>query len=117
MPRAYSRDLRERSLAAIDAGLSPIEIERTMGISRRTLCRWRKQQATTGDLTPGQSPGRPRTVTEAHDQRLRTQVAQSPDWTLRQHATAFTDASGLAISTATVSRRFTAFGRSLKKRV
>lgn len=115
MPRAYSRDLRERSLAAIDAGLSPIEIERTFGISSRTLRRWRHQLAMTGDLTPRRPPGRPRRVTGEHDQRLRAQVTLHPDWTLAQHATAFTAATALAVSIATVSRRFTAFGFSLKK--
>lgn len=117
MPRAYSRDLRERLLAAVDAGLSPIEIQRTTGINVRTLRRWRQQRDTTGDLTPRRPPGRPRRITGEHDDRLRTQVAAHPDWTLAHHATAFTAATTLAVSTATVSRRFTAFGLSLKKRV
>lgn len=103
-------------MAAVDAGLSPIEIERTLGISQRSLRRWRQQQVATGDLTPRRSSGRPRTVTAAHDQRLRDQVAASPDWTLAQHAAAFAEATGLAISPATVSRRFAAFGLTLKKR-
>lgn len=117
MPRAYSCDLRERSLAAVDAGLSPIEIERIFGISTRTLRRWRQQRVTTGDLTPRRPPGRPRRVTAEQDDRLRDQVRLHPDWTLDQHAAAFTAATTLAVSPATVSRRFSAFGFSLKKRV
>jgi transposase len=117
MPRAYSCDLRERLVAAVDAGLSPIEIQRTTGIHERTVRRWRARQRTTGDLTPRRPSGRPRTVTSEHDARLRDQVTTHPDWTLAQHATAFTAATTLSVSTATISRRVTAFGLSLKKRV
>ena len=116
MPRAYSRDLRERLVAALDAGLSPIEIQRTTGINERTVRRWRHQQQTTGDLTPRRPPGRPRTVTPVHDDRLRGQVQAHPDWTLAQHAATFTNATTLRISPATICRRFAAFGFSLKKK-
>jgi transposase len=115
MPRAYSRDLRERLLAALDAGLSADEIERTMRISRRSLRRWRAQRAATGDLTPGRPSGRPRTVTADHDRQLLTQVTVHPDWTLAQHATALAAATGVAVSAATVSRRFNHAGITLKK--
>src|SRR4051812_33066184 len=106
MPRAYSRDLRERLLRAQDAGLAPDEIERTTGISRRSLRRWRATQASGGDLTPGCPSGRPRRITADQSQRLCAQATAHPDWTLAQHAAAFADATGVVVSSATVSRRF-----------
>jgi transposase len=115
MPRAYSRDLRERLLRAIDAGLAPDEIERTTGIDRRSLRRWRAQLARTGDLAPRRSSGRPRKLTAAEDVRLLEQAGTHPDWTLAQHATAFAGATGVTVSLATISRRFAAAGFTLKK--
>lgn len=116
MPRAYSLDLRERLPQANDAGLSSVEIERTTGVSRRSLSRWRQKLKLTDDLTPGRPTGRPRKVTLDHDRQLETQVTEHPDWTLAQHAEAFAQTTGIAISPATISRRFAQSGISLKKR-
>ena len=115
MPRPYSRDLRERLLRAEDAGLAADEIERTTGIGRRSLRRWRAKRAATGDLAPGRSTGRPRKLTAAQDAALLAQAAAHPDWTLARHAAAFAEATGASVSTATVSRRFAAAGLTLKK--
>lgn len=116
MPRAYSLDLRERLVRAIDAGLAPVEIERTMGVSRRTQRRWRQQQAATGDLTPRTSPGRPSKTSPAHHRRLQTQVEQHADYTLAQHCAAFAQATAIELCPATMCRTLARLGLSLKKR-
>ena len=116
MPRAYSRDLRERLLQARDAGLAPGEIERTMGISQRTQRRWRQLRATTGDLTPRAGPGRPRKTSPADQERLHAQVEAHADLTLAQHCAVFAETTAIALSPATMCRTLARLGLSLKKR-
>jgi transposase len=116
MPRAYSLALRERLVRAIDAGLAPGEIERTMGISRRTQRRWRQRRAATGDLTPRTSPGRPSNTSHVHRVLLQTQVEQQAEYTLAQHCAAFAQATSIDLSPATMCRTLARLGLSLKKR-
>ena len=115
MPRAYSRDLRERLLRAQDAGLAADEIARTTGISPRSLRRWRARREAGVALAPGRPTGRPRTLTPGQVAGLLAQAAAHPDWTLAQHAEALAAATGAAISPATVSRRFAEAGLTRKK--
>lgn len=116
MARPYSVDLRERLLQARDAGLAPVEIERTFGISTRTQRRWIAQQRTSGSLVPRSSPGRPAKIGPAHLPALRAQVATHPDATLAEHCARFAAAQGIAISRATMSRHLANLGLPLKKR-
>src|SRR5919206_4859568 len=101
MARAYSVDLRERVLRAEAAGLAPSEIERTLGISRRTLARWHHRLATGASLVPGQSPGRPRQIPPGQEAALRDQVAAHPDATLAEHCARWQREQGVSVSPAT----------------
>lgn len=115
MARAYSVDLRERVLRAEAAGLAASEIERTLGISRRTLARWHQRLAAGDSLIPGQSPGRPRKIPSEQEAALRTQVAAHPDATLAEHCAHWQAATGVAVSRATMSRRLAKLNWPLKK--
>ena len=115
MPRAYSVDLRERVLRAQAAGLAAPEIERTLGISRRTLARWRQRVAHGGALVPGQSPGRPRKIRPDQTDALRTQVAADADATLAEHCARWEADHGVRVSPATMSRQLAALRLPLKK--
>jgi transposase len=116
MARAYSLDLRERLLQARDAGLAPVEIERLLGISRRTQRRWARRQADRGTLAPGRSPGRPPKIAPAAYPALRAQVLAAPDATLAEHCARWAAATGVAVSTATMARHLRALDLPLKKR-
>ena len=116
MARAYSVDLRERLLQARDAGLAPVEIERTLGVSSRTQRRWVQQQRTTGNLTPRCSPGRPPKIgPEAHP-ALHAQVLATPDATLAEHCAQWAATTGVPVSTATMARHLRRLRLPLKKR-
>jgi transposase len=116
MPRAYSVDLRERALRALEADLPAREIERTFGISTRTLRRWRQRMAAGSSLAPGQSSGRPpRIAPDQHDQ-LRAQVAAQPDATLAQHCARWQTAYGVTVSVSSMARTLTRLGITLKKK-
>ncbi len=84
MPRAYSIDLRERSLRALASGIPVTEIARLFDVSESSLSRWRRQQRTTGSLAPGRSSGRPRAIPACQEETLATQVAAQPDATLAE---------------------------------
>lgn len=115
VPRAYSVDLRERVLRAQAAGLSAAEIERALGISRRTLARWRQRLAHNGSLAPGRSPGRPPKVPADQTDALRAQVAAAPDATLAEHCARWAAARGVRVSPAALSRLLAKLGLPLKK--
>ena len=72
MSRAYSVDLRERSLRALTSGMRAVEVARLFDVSLSRLSRWRERQRRTGDLTPGRSPGRPRLIPAAQEVAVRT---------------------------------------------
>jgi transposase len=115
MPRAYSLDLRERALRALDVGLAAAEIERTFGISMRTLHRWRMRQAAGDDLRPRTSPGRPPAIAPEQHGALRAQVAAHPDATLAEHCTLWRRATDVTVSVAGMARTFRRLGITLKK--
>ena len=115
MHRQYPADLRERLLAAQDAGLAAAEIERTFGISARTLRRWRQWQRERGSLATQPRAGRPRAILAAQEAVVRAQVASYPDATLAEHCARWAQTHGVRVSTATMSRLLPRLGLPLKK--
>jgi hypothetical protein len=57
--RAYSYELRQRILSAVDQGKSRAEIIKTFDVSRATIKRYLKLRRETGDVKPKAIPGRP----------------------------------------------------------
>lgn len=74
MPAPYSRDFRERLLRARDAGPSDAEIARALGVSPRTLTRYRALLRQGESLDPKPIPGRPRTLSPKHEGLLAAQI-------------------------------------------
>lgn len=60
MPNAYSYDLRQKVLAALDGGMRKKRTSQVFGLSRNTIDLWLKRQQETGDVRPkarvGQGP-------------------------------------------------------------
>ncbi|HEU5377195.1 MAG TPA: helix-turn-helix domain-containing protein [Ktedonobacteraceae bacterium] len=63
--KAYSTDLRERAVQAVEEGRSQEEIIHLFGVSRATIKYSVKEQRETGDLAPQPIPGRPATKGDA----------------------------------------------------
>ena len=101
---AYSKDLRFKTLAAIDRGIPRKEVAELFGVSRSTIKRWLKRRHLTGDVQTMKIPGRPSVKGEALRQWLPSQLRSNPDLTLREHCEAFFDESGVEVSEATMSR-------------
>src|ERR671921_2307390 len=101
---AYSRDLRLKTLAAIDRGIPRAEVQDLFGISRSTIKRWLKRRRQTGSIETMKIPGRPAVKGEALRQWLPSQLERNPDLTLAEHCEAFFDETGVEVSEATMSR-------------
>ena len=104
--RSYSKDLRLRVLAAVDAGKPREEIAETFSVSQPTITRWLRRRRETGDVEPNSIPGRPSLKEAALGQWL-SQRQQSPDnqdLTLEEHRKAFIEEYGMEVSRTSVSR-------------
>src|SRR4051794_25730361 len=101
---AYSKDLRLRTLAAINRGIPRKEVAEIFGVSRSTIKRWLKRGRKTGDVETMKIPGRPAVKGEALREWLPGQLKRNPDLTLREHCEAFKDESGMEVSQSTMSR-------------
>ena len=66
---AYSKDLRLKTLAAFDRGLTRAEVVETFGISLATLKRWLKGRREGSDLSSRHSTGRKRRIPATPEQR------------------------------------------------
>lgn len=84
MGRAYSLDLRERVLAACDAGLASRVVAQQYRVSRAWVDRLKQRRRATGEI----GPRRPRrfkpSVLAGHLEQLRALVAARPDRTLAE---------------------------------
>ena len=98
-------DLRERVVAAVDAGMSQPQAAARFGVSLRTVERYLARRRTTGSLAPTSYRHGP--VPEKK-QRLQAWLASrldaAADATLAEHATAFAEQTGIVVSLATMSR-------------
>jgi transposase len=114
--KAYSVDLRERVLAALDRGMPRAEVVRTFQVSLASIKRWLAARRDTGDFSP-QRPngGSEATITQDHHEQLRAQVAAFPDATLAEHASRWNTAHATTISHWTVGRAIRALGLTRKK--
>jgi transposase len=102
--RAYSYDLRQRILHAVDQGKPRVEIVKTFDVSRATIKRYLKLRRETGDVKPKAIPGRPATKGAALLAGLPSQLDAYPDATLEEHCQIWETTQGIQVSTASMSR-------------
>jgi transposase len=113
--RAYSTDLRQRVLHAVDQGTPRAEVAALFQVSLSTIKRYLKQRRVSGNLARNPVPGRPSTYGAALDAGLPAQLAAHDDATLEQHCQLWEQAHGLRVSTATMSRAIARLGWTRKK--
>jgi len=101
---AYSKDLRYKTLAAIDRGIPRREVAGLFGVSLSTIKRWLNRKRLTGDVDIHKIPGRPSVKGEALREWLLRHLRLNPDLTLKEHCEAFEEETGVAVSEATMSR-------------
>ena len=116
MPRACSADLRDRVLAAYEAGEgSQAEMARRFRIGERTVSRWLRAARVEGRREPT-APGHRRPLLGGQAATLAELVAEQNDATLAAYAERLTARTGVRRSLAAVCRALKAMGLVRKKR-
>src|SRR5690349_7951376 len=115
--KAYSQDLRQRVLRAIDQGMPRVEIVKTFDVSLATLKRYLKLRRETGEVSAKAIPGRPAKKGSTLDAGLREQLQAYPDATLQEHCQRWEATHGVQVSSATMSRAMQRLGWPRKKRL
>jgi transposase len=114
--RAYSVDLRERIMAAVDAGQARQEVARRFAVSLATISNYRRLRRETGGLAPRPRVGdRPEIGPERYPQ-LVAQLRAAPDATLEQHCAQWAACTGQIVSVSTMWRTSTRTDWTYKKR-
>ena len=116
MPRAYSSDLRERALAACEAGEGrQSEIARVYRIGERTLSAWLRTAREEGRRAPRpRRGGRPPVGGER--EALAALVAERNDATLAEYADRLAERTGVRRSPSALCRALKTLGLVRKKR-
>ena len=83
-PRAYSLDLRERLIDAVEGGSSARAAARRLQVSASTAVKWVHRKRETGSVEAKPMHGHPPAKLAAHKDRLLRLVAEEPDLTLKQ---------------------------------
>ena len=106
--KAYSVDLREKVLRAVDQGYPRNEIIKLLGVSRATIKRYLKQRRETGTISARPIPGRP--------SKKFAPLQAYPDATLERHCQIWEHEHGLRVSPTTMGRAIRRVGWTRKKR-
>ena len=113
--RAYSIDLRQRVLHAVDHGTPRAEVATLFQVSLSTIKRYLKQRQVSGNLARKPVPGRPSRYGTALDAELPAQSAGHDEATLEQHWQLWEQTHGVRVSLATMSRAIARLGWTRKK--
>ena len=96
--KAYSQDLREHVLRAVNHGYPRAEIVQMFGISLATLKRYVKQWREEGHVRPKVIPGRPPTKRAPVEAGVLPQLQAHADATLEQHCAMWEQTHGERVS-------------------
>ena len=113
--KAYSQDVRERILRAVDHGYPKTEIVQMFGISLSTLKRYVKQRREKGHMQPKAIPGRPSKKRAQVEAGMLPQLQAHNDATLEQHGDLWEQTHGERVSRWTRSRAIKRLGWMRKK--
>ena len=114
--RAYSEDLRERIVQAVDAGMSKSAAAHLFEVSLNSVKRYVTLKHSTGHLTPKPRPGQKANISGEKVEILREQIRAKPDATLAQQAEQWEQTEGVKLSRSTFSRTLKRYKISYKKK-
>lgn len=111
-----SDDIRERAVAAVEAGQPVVDVARFCQNDPSTVRRWVRRARLTGSSAKLSRSGRPPVIKPEQESALRAQVAAHPDATLAMHCAWWEATHGVLPSLTTMSRTLRLLGLTLKKR-
>ncbi len=113
--KAYSLDLRERIVQAVEEGTSQAGVARLFHVGERSVKRYLHQWRTTGTLTTSPRPGKCPSIGPDHYPAILAQLAATPDATLEEHCERWRAATGMVVSPSTWCRLERRIGWTHKK--
>lgn len=113
--RAYSLDLRERIVAAVEQGEHKVIVAKRFGVGLASVKRYVKR-AREGRLEADKRPGQQPWLDASAQAALAKQVKDHPDWTLDQRAAALLEETGVALKKSAVSKYLKRLSITYKKR-
>jgi len=114
--KAYSEDLRERVISAVERGQPRTDVAPRFEVSVPTIERWLRLKRETGGLARRPVPGPVAVKTAGLVMALPERLAGHADATLAAHCSWWQQVSGFEVSTATMSRALARLGWTRKKR-
>lgn len=114
--RPYSNDLRERVIAALDAGQdSQAEIAETVAVSLSTVEKWWRSRRETGRRTALPRAGGGRRALRGGAAFIRAEVKKRPDRTLEELRARVAEAQGVKASPSMMCRELRRLRRPREK--
>lgn len=117
--RAYSLDLREKVVAAVERGDQTIdEVAATFAVGQTFVKKMLRQRRESGDLAPRPHGGghTPR-LSARHLRALRAEVARHPDKTVVALRDYIEEQTRVSVSAPTISRALAKLGLGRKKKL
>ena len=112
--RAYSEDLREKIVAALERAMSKAKAARLFDVSLSSVKRYARRVRQGDSLTPKKSPGRPRKVDEKAQALLKEDVKERSGATISQRRRFLEHITGTDLSDSTVRRLMKRLGFTQK---
>jgi len=109
-------DLRERIVAACEAGSSQVAVSQRFGVCAKTVQRY-VARAKAGELAPRPQPGRAPRLRADQEADFLCLMSQSSEWTLEQLSVAWQEQSGVLLPRSTLHDQVKRLGGRFKKRV
>ena len=113
MGRAYSQDLRERVIAAVEAGQSRNAVAKRFDLSVSCVVKWLQRYHREGSKKPRKIGGYQPLALAAHRVFVLGRMAEKPDLTISALAEELS-ARGIKVGRFAACRRVTEHGRSLR---
>src|SRR5271165_2870476 len=104
MGKPYSDDLRERVVAAIEAGHTRVKVAKRYNMALSTVGGFIRRKRETGSVSPDKFGGYKTFALEPHTDRVKELVAQQPDSTLAELQVRLAKEEKVKVSQSGISR-------------
>ena len=113
--QSYSADLRERVLAAVDAGLPATAVAERFGVSLSFIYKALKRRRLTGESTARRQRNQQELERAAYLEAIRSEVQRRPDVTLAEMRSWLLETHGVAASLGLMHNTLIRLGLTPKK--
>ena len=113
--KPYSQDLRERAIAALEAGKTQAEVAAQFQIHKSTLEKWWYRWRDTGSCAALPAASGPKRTLQDAESFVRAAVNKQPDATLEELCERVQEAQGLVVSPSMMCRELKLLNLPRKK--